>query len=120
MKLDYLRLLEAARVLRGWDSPAEVSRGLSESGMSVSEQTLTNWKTRGISAQGILEACSIIGARTNFIMSSDLPIQDKGRADQFGVIASRCAELIDKMPDAEQRRLLNYLQVDAEQNIRKS
>lgn len=118
MKSDYLRLLEAAKELRGWEGPAEVSRGLSAAGMSVSEQTLTNWKTRGISAQGVLDACAIIGARCEFIRTGDLPMEDRKRPEPFGNIALRSAEIIDVLPEPEQLKILNYLQVLQEQNPR--
>ncbi len=70
MKEDYKRLLQAAKELRGWESPAEVSAGLAKFGYPVSEQTMTNWKTRGVSKEGRLKASAIIGCRPLWIESA--------------------------------------------------
>ena len=115
MKIDYLRLLEAAHQLKGWDSAAEVARGLSASGMSMSEQILTNWKTRGISAQGLLDACAIIGARCEFVRKGELPIADQKRIESFDSITTRAAEIISSLDHDEKLKILNYLQVLQEQ-----
>lgn len=116
MKSDYLRLLEAAEKLKGWGTAAEVSRGLSSEGMVLSEQMLTNWKSRGISAQGILDACAIIGCRCEFVRKGNLPIEDASRPEPFGAIAIRAAEIIDGLPRDNQLKILNYLQVLQDQN----
>lgn len=116
MKNDYLRLLEAAEKIKGWKSAAEVSRGLSSAGMVLSEQVLTNWKTRGISAQGILDACAIIGCRCEFVRTGSLPIEDAARPEPFSAIAMRAAEIIESLPRENQLKILNYLQVLQDQN----
>ena len=112
---DYTRLLEAARELRQWDTPAEVARGLSAGGFTVSDQIMTNWKGRGISSIGILEACRIIGCRTEYIRSGRLPMKDSGTTGQFGDLATRAAEIIDAMLPSDQQKLLHYLQVAKDQ-----
>lgn len=111
MNAGYARLLEAARELRAWETPAEVARGLTAGGFPMSDQILTNWKSRGISAAGILEACKIIGCRCEYIRTGQLPIADARRIEPFSQIAIRAAELIDAMPADEQLKTLHYIQV---------
>lgn len=115
MSEDYVRLLEAARELRNWDTPAEVARGLTTGGFVVSDQILTNWKARGISALGVLEACRIIGCRCEYIRAGQLPLADTRRVDPFGELASRAAEIIEAMQPEDQQKLLHYLQVAKDQ-----
>lgn len=69
MKDDYKRLLRAARDLRGWMTAAEVSSELAKAGYAVSEQTMTNWKSRGVSKEGRLNASRIIGCRPHWVES---------------------------------------------------
>ena len=114
----YVRLLEAARELRRWDSPAEVARGLTAAGYPVSEQILTNWKKRGISAAGLLEVCKIIGCRCEFIRAGQLPIADAKLVSEYSDIAIRGASLIDKMQPEDQIKLIHYLQVAIEQQTK--
>ena len=118
MNNGYVRLLEAARELKAWDTPAEVARGLSAGGLPASDQTLCNWGKRGISAAGLLDACKIIGCRCEFIRSGSLPIADAKPINKFGILASRAAEIIDAMPIDEQIKVLHYLQVAREQSKR--
>ena len=115
MQDDYTRLLEAARRLRAWDTPAEVARGLTAGGFEVSDQIMTNWKTRGLSAKGVLEASRIIGCRPNFIRFGSLPIQDSKHPEALGTLALRSAEIIERLPLAEQKKILHFLQVTEEQ-----
>lgn len=111
MNTGYARLLEAASELREWNTPAEVARGLTAGGFPVSDQIMTNWKSRGISSTGILDACKIIGCRCEFIRSGQLPIADAKRVEPFSHIATRAAELIDAMPQEERLKTLHYIQV---------
>lgn len=115
MNAEYTRLLEAARELRAWETPAEVARGLTAAGFTVSDQTMTNWKSRGIAALGILECARIIGCRTNFLRTGELPIADAKRIEPFSQVTLRAAEIIESMPLDEQMKILNYLQVKREQ-----
>ena len=112
----YTRLMEAASQLRGWTTPAAVARGLTEGGLPAYGQTMYNWKTRGISAEGLLEACRIIGCRCEYVRAGTLPIADVRRADPFGSIAFRAAELLEAMPLEQQREFLHFLQVLAVKN----
>jgi len=114
MHATYARLLEAAHELRDWRTAAEVARGLTKGGFTVSDQTMTNWKSRGISFEGVLEACRIIGVRTEFLRAGQLPLPDATRGEPFGHIAMRAATLIDAMPEDEQVRILHYLQINRE------
>ena len=67
MKDDYKRLLIAASELRGWHGPTAVAAGLTAAGYEVSEQTIHNWKTRGISSIGYRKAAPIIGCRAAWL-----------------------------------------------------
>lgn len=97
MKEDYKRLLQAAKELRGWESPAEVSANLAKFGYSVSEQTMTNWKTRGVSKEGRLKASAIIGCRPLWIESAtgqmvDTPLAMKSGQQVSGTDKAHHAE----------------------------
>lgn len=111
MNEDYLRLLESARELRDWITPAEVARGLTAGGFTVSDQIMTNWKSRGISASGILDASRIIGCRPEFIRSGQMPMKDEARNTKLSDLAYRAAEIIDSLPRDQQLQTLHYLQV---------
>ena len=68
------RLLFAARELRGWDGPKEVSRQLTLAGFPVSTQTIGNWRNRGVPADAVLAAARIIGCRVEWITNGDPPM----------------------------------------------
>ena len=56
MEKDFDRLMEAARVLKKWSSQAEVARQL-----GIDDQTMTNWKARGVPVQRINDISKILG-----------------------------------------------------------
>lgn len=56
MSDDFERLMSAAKILRKWESQAELARQF-----SVDEQVITNWKSRGLPRQRILELARKIG-----------------------------------------------------------
>lgn len=62
------RLYEAARTLKGANTPSEVARLLNES-----QQTLKNWESRGISKGGLLKAQAEIGCRAEWLASGEGP-----------------------------------------------
>lgn len=68
------RLLFAARELRGWDGPKEVSSKLTLAGYHVSTQMMGNWKNRGVPAEAAIAAARIIGCRAEWITNGDLPM----------------------------------------------
>lgn len=61
------RLLQAAKELRGWNGPKEVSEGLTLAGFQVSNQAIGNWRARGVPADAALAAAKIIGCRVEWI-----------------------------------------------------
>lgn len=61
MKKSYALLMESARQFMGWNGPTEVARKLTERGYPVTEQTMTNWKSRGVSKAAQIEIAKIIG-----------------------------------------------------------
>jgi len=75
---DYLRLIQAAKAIRGWNGDAAIALRLTENGYSVSVQTIGNWKTRGISKEGVLSASKIIGVRSAWIETGIGEMADHG------------------------------------------
>lgn len=76
MKNDYKRLMQAASEMKGWHSPVDVSAGLTHGGYEVSAQTLTNWKARGVSKEGCMNASRIIGCRPHWVETGEGPMGD--------------------------------------------
>jgi phage repressor protein C with HTH and peptisase S24 domain len=60
------RLLEAAKLLKGCDGPSDVARLL-----GVSPQKITNWKARGVSREGMLDAERLIGVSAIWLQTGD-------------------------------------------------
>lgn len=83
MGMDYDRLLQAAKELRGWTTPADVSAGLSKSGYEVSAQMLTNWQSRGVSKEGRLKASAVIGCRPLWIETGAGEMRDGPNVEPF-------------------------------------
>lgn len=81
MASDYERLLKAASELKGWDSPSEVATGLTRAGYEVTPQKMTNWKSRGVSQEGLMNTSRIIGCRPHWMESGDGPMLDNQRTD---------------------------------------
>lgn len=81
------RLYEAARSLRGANTPAEAARLLGES-----QQTLKNWESRGISKSGLLKAQEVIGCRAEWLRDGVgpmlIPAPAKPSADEMLMPAS--------------------------------
>lgn len=67
MSKDYERLMLAAKELKGWNGPSAVVVGLAIDGLSVTNQMLGNWKSRGVAKGKLLEACRIIGCDPNWV-----------------------------------------------------
>lgn len=68
------RLLLAAKELRGWDGPKEVSSKLTLAGYRVSTQMMGNWKVRGVPADAAIAAARIIGCRAEWITDGEAPM----------------------------------------------
>ncbi len=76
MSSSYDRLLYAARELRKLKSPADVARALTEAGYNTSDQTMTNWQARGVSARGCLAAARLFGCRAQWLEIGEGKMQD--------------------------------------------
>lgn len=76
MASDYDRLLTAAEQIKGWLTPSEVATGLTRGGYEVTPQKLTNWKSRGISKEGLLNAAPILGCRIDWLQTGNGPMRD--------------------------------------------
>lgn len=76
MASDYDRLLLAAEQMKGWLTPSEVATGLTRGGFEVTPQKLTNWKSRGVSKEGLLNAAPILGCRIDWLQTGDGPMRD--------------------------------------------
>lgn len=74
----YTRLLLAAKRLRGWDSAAAVAKGLTIGGLKVSDQIVTNWRTRGVAQKAILDASRVIGCRPLWLSDGTGIMEDAG------------------------------------------
>ena len=114
MKEDFKRLLQAAYELRGLVSAAEVANALTLGGFRASDQTMTNWKTRGISAAGRLAASRIIGCRTRYLELGEFPIADTSAKSSATDPAAKIYEIAKSLPAERQARLLHYLEVSLE------
>jgi hypothetical protein len=96
VKDDYRRLLAAARDLKGWDGASAIATHLSLAGYKVSEQTMTNWKSRGLSFEAYLRTSQIIGCRPNWLETGGGPMKDA--PDTSTVAVSHAAQrLIDRL-----------------------
>ena len=73
----YERLLKAGRMIRSWKTPTDLRRGLNQEGFEVTQQTISNWKARGISSLGALRASEIIGCRAAWLESGQGPMADQ-------------------------------------------
>lgn len=63
----YARLLVAARNLRSWQKPEEIARGLTSLGYPLTSQTMTNWRTRGVSAEALVRIPPLIGCSAEWL-----------------------------------------------------
>ncbi|GAA0809623.1 LexA family transcriptional regulator [Cupriavidus gilardii] len=64
-----VRLYEAARKLKGLETPTEVARVLNQS-----QQTINNWERRGISQRGMLKAQAEIGCSATWLQTGTPPM----------------------------------------------
>lgn len=76
MASSYDRLLSAAEKMKGWLTPSEVATGLTRAGYEVTPQKLTNWKSRGMSMEGMIKSAPIIGCRSDWLQTGDGPMED--------------------------------------------
>ena len=90
----FTRLIQAANELRGWKSAAQVARGLTASGLKTSEQTMTNWKSRGVSLEAMIDAAKIIGCRMEFIRDGSLPMKREKNGNVVAAVFSPDEELL--------------------------
>lgn len=72
MTKDFYRLMEASRVLKKWDTQAEVARQL-----SLDDQIMTNWKARGVPRQRILELSRQIGCNPFWLENGEGQMSEK-------------------------------------------
>lgn len=77
-KPDYLRLIKAAKAIRGWVDHANISRELTKNGFEVSIQTLGNWRSRGVSKDGLLRVSEILGVRSAWLETGIGEMADRG------------------------------------------
>lgn len=106
---DYLRFIKAADELRGWKSAAEIARNLTTLGYSISDQVITNWRTRGVSKDGMIKAAPIIGFRPHWLETGEGEMRD-GYEFSGGAVARFCKEpdkVYDITPISEVVRLMN-------------
>lgn len=71
-----VRLYEAAKKLKGLDTPTEVARVLNQS-----QQTINNWERRGMSQGGMLRAQAEIGCSATWLQTGTPPMEAVKRKD---------------------------------------
>lgn len=64
------RLYQAAKELKNIEKPAQLARLL-----NISQQTLTNWESRGVSQQGLVKAQSLIGVSVTWLVTGEGQMQ---------------------------------------------
>jgi hypothetical protein len=103
MKPDYIRLLEAAETLKGWKGPAQVSVNLTLNGYKVTEQTLSNWKNRGLSEAAYPKASRIIGCEQEWLETGKKPmvIKDRSSTRQSKTTSPRVQRIIARLEAAD-------------------
>jgi len=74
MTPDAKRLLDAARDLKRLKSYADIARLLGES-----DQTMTNWKRRGVPKEKTVEICQKIGCRPEWLETGESPMVEEKR-----------------------------------------
>lgn len=90
------RLLEAAKLLKDADGPSDVARLL-----GVSPQKVTNWKSRGVSTEGMLDAQRLIGCSAIWLQTGE---GDMAEAAQHTAAKNDVPKT--SQPDALIKRLL--------------
>lgn len=79
MHLQMKRLYEAAEVLAGLKTQADIARALNQS-----QQTVNNWEARGISKAGLLKAQSAIGCSATWLETGASPMALAARLSDDG------------------------------------
>lgn len=64
-----VRLYEAAKALKGLNSPTDVAKALNQS-----QQTVNNWERRGMSQGGMLKAQEFIGCSATWLLTGQPPM----------------------------------------------
>ena len=77
MEDSYARLLKAAKMLGKADNPAEIARLI-----EVSDQTIQNWKTRGVPNSKLLKIEEKIGALPKWIATGEGDMKKPLRVDE--------------------------------------
>lgn len=99
-----VRLYEAAKKLRGLETPTEVARALNQS-----QQTINNWERRGISQGGMLKAQAAIGCSATWLQTGAPPIEavkPKSGADQIETRLNKRSETTAYNPPPTAARTL--------------
>ncbi|HKS73492.1 MAG TPA: helix-turn-helix transcriptional regulator, partial [Terriglobales bacterium] len=65
-----VRLYEAAKKLKGLETPTEVAREL-----NLSQQVVNNWERRGVSKDGLLKAQSAFGCSATWLQTGVPPME---------------------------------------------
>lgn len=103
MATDYDRLLIAAEEIKGWLTPSEVATGLTRGGYEVTPQKLTNWKSRGISKEGLLSAAPILGCRIDWLKTGEGSMRDSAHhqpdASQIGTPKRTMIDIMDELSE---------------------
>lgn len=118
-KPDYLRFIHAADELRGWKSPAEIARNLTTLGYSISDQVITNWRTRGVSKDGMIKAAPLIGFRPHWLETGEGEMRDGYEFGGDAVVRffKEPDKVYDTTPVSEVVRLMNLVDHETQLKI---
>ncbi|AVA33343.1 S24 family peptidase [Cupriavidus metallidurans] len=96
-----VRLYEAAKKLKGLETPTDVARALNQS-----QQTVNNWERRGISQGGMLKAQAEIGCSATWLQTGALPMEAVKQKSSSGQIEEKLNETsgasaynVSRLPD---------------------
>lgn len=90
-----IRLYQAAKELRGIDTPSDLAKLLNQS-----PQTINNWEKRGISRDGLLDAPGIIGCRAEWLRKGAGPMEGDDSVSELSIAQER-APLPQKLLPSE-------------------
>lgn len=103
----YSRLLQAAAELKGLKTAAEIARGI-----GVLDQHMTNWKSRGVPKNSIMDIAEWLGCNPYWLRDG----KGSMRITSYGLTRQQTVVLtaMEKMPGDDQDRLVKISNTFAE------
>ena len=97
------RLLDKARSATNASATPITSFGDLVARMGVSSATMTNWKARGVSKDGVLQAEALFGGSASELLTGEMPAQPAAAQPTRTPEADDLATLCDAIPDDDER-----------------